>query len=277
MSLSSLHDKVVIVTGAAGGIGSAVARRLSQDGARVVAVDLNGAAAQRLVGDLPTDAIAVSADVASADDVDRYMTAALEGFGRVDGVHLNAAYAGKLVPLVDSEPDDFDKVISINVRGVYLGLRAAVRQLASQADGGAVVVTSSTAGIAASQLWGPYVASKHAIIGLARTAALEAARDGIRINVICPGFTDTDMVRATENVADPRDTRAARAMLENRVPMGRYAEPDEMAACVAWLLSDEASYITGATVAIDGGASAGSGYVPRQTDPCGPPSTGLAG
>jgi NAD(P)-dependent dehydrogenase (short-subunit alcohol dehydrogenase family) len=260
MSLDSLRNKVAVVTGAAGGIGSAVARRLSQEGARVVAVDLDAAAAERIAAGLPTNAIGVGADVASSEDVDRYMSAALERFGRIDGVHLNAAYPGKLVPLVDSETADFDKVMATNVRGVYLGLRAAVRQLAGQADGGAVVVTSSTAGLAGAPLWGPYVASKHAVIGLVRSAALEAARDRIRINAVCPGLTDTDMARSTEDVADPNDRSAARAICEHRVPIGRYAEPYEMAASVAWLLSDEASYITGATLAIDGGLTAG-GYV----------------
>jgi NAD(P)-dependent dehydrogenase (short-subunit alcohol dehydrogenase family) len=261
MSLESLRGKVAIVTGAAGGIGSAVARRLSQEGTRVVAVDLDTAAAQGVVATLPTAAIAVGADVASADGVDRYMSAALKRFGRIDGVHLNAAYAGKRVALVDSEIEGFDKVMAVNVRGVYLGLRAAMRQLTFQAEGGAVVVTSSGAGLAGAQLFGPYAASKHAVIGLVRTAALEAARDAIRINVICPGFTDTEMIRQTEDMVDGKDRSRARAVLENGVPIGRYAEPDEMAACVAWLLSDEASYVTGATLAIDGGQTAGD-YTP---------------
>jgi NAD(P)-dependent dehydrogenase (short-subunit alcohol dehydrogenase family) len=256
-----LDDKVVIVTGAAGGIGSAVALRLSREGARVVAVDLDVAAVQRLAAVLPTEAIGVGADVSSADDVDRYTHAAVDRFGRIDGVHLNAAYAGRIVPFADSDIEDFDKVMAVNVRGVYLGLRAAMRQFARQGDGGAVVVTSSVAGLAGAQLWGPYVASKHAVIGLVRAAALETARDGVRINVVCPGFTDTDMVRPTEDAADRDDRSAARARLENGVPIGRYAQPKEMAACVAWLLSDEASYVTGATLAIDGGQSAGS-YVP---------------
>jgi NAD(P)-dependent dehydrogenase (short-subunit alcohol dehydrogenase family) len=261
MSLDTLRSKVVIVTGAAGGIGSAVAARLSRAGARVVAVDLDAAAAERVASGLPADAIGVGADVASADDVERYMSAALVRFGRIDGVHLNAAYPGRLVPLVKSEIADFDKVMAVNVRGVYLGLRAAMRQLALQGDGGAVVVTSSVAGLAGAQQWGPYVASKHAVVGLVRAAALEAARDGVRINVICPGFVDTDMVRSTESLADADDRAAARAKLENGVPLGRYAQSHEMAACVAWLLGDEASYVTGAALTVDGGITAG-GYVP---------------
>lgn len=261
MSLNRLRDKVVVITGAAGGIGSAVAHRLSEEGARIVAVDLDAAAAGRLADSLPTDAISVGADVASCDDVDRYMASAVDRFGRIDLVHLNAAYAGKLVPLVESETEEFDKVMAVNVRGVYLGLRAALRQLILQGGGGGIVVTSSGAGLAGAQLWGPYVASKHAIHGLARSAALEVARERIRVNVICPGFTDTNMVRTTERMVDESDLASARASLENGVPLGRYAEPHEMASAVAWLFSDESAYITGAVLPIDGGQSAGIGYV----------------
>ncbi|HEX7291319.1 MAG TPA: SDR family oxidoreductase [Conexibacter sp.] len=261
MSLECLRENVVIVTGAAGGIGGAVARRLSQEGAHVVAADLDAAAAGRLAAQLPTAAVGVGADVSTPEGVEGYMNAALERFGRIDGVHLNAAYAGKLVPLAESDVAELDKVMAVNVRGVYLGLRAALRQLAGQAGGGSIVVTSSAGGLAGAQLWGPYVASKHAVIGLVRSAALEAARDGIRVNAVCPGLTDTAMVRRTEQAAGSEDLSAGRAALEQRVPAGRYAHPHEIAACVAWLLSDEASYVTGATLAIDGGITAGS-YVP---------------
>jgi NAD(P)-dependent dehydrogenase (short-subunit alcohol dehydrogenase family) len=264
MPLESLRSRVVIITGAAGGIGSATARRLSEEGARVVAVDLDAAAARRLAANLPSEAIGVGADVASAEDVEGYMRAALERFGRVDGALLNAAYAGKLVPLADSEIDDYDKVMAINVRGVYLGLRQMLRQLDRQGDGGAIVVTSSGGGLSGGQLWGPYCASKHAVIGLVRSAALEVARDGIRVNAICPGYTDTDMLRVTEDATNPESRTAARAVLENAVPMGRYAKASEMAASVAWLLSDEASYVSGVTLAIDGAGTAG-GYKPPES------------
>jgi NAD(P)-dependent dehydrogenase (short-subunit alcohol dehydrogenase family) len=164
--------------------------------------------------------------------------------------------------LVDSDENDFDHVIAVNVRGVYLGLRAALRQFREQGSPGSVVVTSSGLGIRGGQLWGPYSASKHAVLGLTRTAALEAARDGVRINAVCPGFTDTAMVVPTEEVVGHGDRSAARRLLENSVPLGRYADPMETAALVAWLLSEESSYSTGGYFTIDGGVdAAAAGFV----------------
>lgn len=263
MPLEGLRDKVAIVTGAAGGIGSAVARRLSQEGARVVAVDLDGPAVERTIEGLAGEAIGVGADVSSANGVDRYTAAAVERFGRIDAVHLNAGYPGKLVPFAETEIEDFDKVIAVNVRGVYLGLRAAIRQMASQGDGGSIVVTSSGLGVAGGQLWGPYSASKHAVLGLMRSAALDHARQGIRINALCPGLIDTQMIRPTEATVGGGDSAAGRHALEASVPFGRYGRPDEMAAMVAWLLSDESSYATGGAFAVDGAVTASAaGFVP---------------
>ena len=140
MGLKGLADKTAIVTGAAGGIGSAVALRLSEEGARVVVVDLDDAAAERVAQELPGDAISVGADVRDERAVESYMAAAVSRFGTVDAVHLNAGYAGRLLPLVDSDEADFDRVIAVNVRGVYLGLRAALRQFRMQGGPGSIVV-----------------------------------------------------------------------------------------------------------------------------------------
>jgi NAD(P)-dependent dehydrogenase (short-subunit alcohol dehydrogenase family) len=263
MPLEGLRDKVAIVTGAAGGIGSAVVRRLSQEGARVVAVDLDAAAIERTIEGLAGEALAVGADVSSAGDVDRYTAAAVERFGRIDAVHLNAGYPGKLVPFAESEIEDFDNVIAVNVRGVYLGLRAAIRQMTAQRDGGSIVVTSSGLGVAGGQMWGPYSASKHAVLGLMRSAALDHARQGIRINALLPGFVDTQMIRPTEATVGAGDSAAGRNALEAIVPVGRYGRPDEMAAMVAWLLSDESSYASGGAFAVDGAVTASAaGFAP---------------
>jgi NAD(P)-dependent dehydrogenase (short-subunit alcohol dehydrogenase family) len=263
MPLEGLRDKVAIITGAAGGIGSAVVTRLSQEGARVVAVDLDAAAVERTIEGLASEAIAVVADVSGADDVDRYTAAAVERFGRIDAVHLNAGYPGKLVPFAESEIEDFDKVIAVNVRGVYLGLRAAIRQMTAQGGGGSIVVTSSGLGVAGGQLWGPYSASKHAVLGLMRSAALDHARQGIRVNALCPGLVDTQMIRPTEATVGGGDGAAGRHALEAIVPVGRYGRPDEMAAMVAWLLSDESSYASGGAFAVDGAVTASAaGFAP---------------
>jgi NAD(P)-dependent dehydrogenase (short-subunit alcohol dehydrogenase family) len=263
MPLEGLKDKVAIITGAAGGIGSAVARRLSQEGAKVVVVDLDSDAARSTAESLPGKAIGVGADVSSEPDVDAYMKAAIDTFGAIDVVHLNAGYPGKLVPFADSEVDDFDKVVAVNLRGVYLGLRAAIRHMIEQARGGAIVVTSSGLGLAGGQMWGPYAASKHAVLGLVRSAALDHARQGIRINALCPGLVDTEMIRPTETTVGGGDSGIGRHALQASVPAGRYARPDEMAATVAWLLSDESSYASGGAFAIDGGVTASAaGFAP---------------
>jgi NAD(P)-dependent dehydrogenase (short-subunit alcohol dehydrogenase family) len=263
VALEGLQDKVAVVTGAAGGIGSAVALRLSQEGARIALVDVDGDAADRTAAALPGEALAVAADVSTEPGVDAYMNAAIQRFGRIDAVHLNAGYAGRLVPLVDSDAEDFDRVMAVNVRGIYLGLRTAIRRMLEQDSGGSIVVTSSGLGLRGGQLWGPYAASKHAVLGLMRSASLEHARDGIRVNAVCPGFVDTAMVRPTEDMVDGDDRSAARAALENLVPLGRYARPAELAGLVAWLLSSESSYTTGGYYTADGGVdAAAAGYVP---------------
>jgi NAD(P)-dependent dehydrogenase (short-subunit alcohol dehydrogenase family) len=258
MALKGLDGKVAIVTGGAGGIGSAVGARLSEEGSEVVLVDLDESKARAAADALPGKAIGVGADVTTEAGVDAYTAAALDRFGRVDAVHLNAGYPGKLTPLVDSETDDFDRVMSVNVRGVYLGLKTAIRQFQRQGSAGSIVVTTSGLGVRGGQLWGPYSASKHAVLGLVRSASLENARAGIRINAVGPGFTDTSMVRPTETVVGAGDGSAGRSALESLVPMGRYGRPEELAAIVAWALSDEASYSTGAVFLADGGIDASS-------------------
>ena len=147
MSLSGIAGKIAGVTGAASGIGEATARRLSEEGASVVAVDWTADAVEAVAGSLPGQAVAVSADVSLEEDVERYMQAAIERFGRVDLLHLNAGIAGTFAPFDEIEVEDFDRVIAVNLRSVFLGLRAALRQLRAQGDGGAIVTTSSLAGL----------------------------------------------------------------------------------------------------------------------------------
>lgn len=265
MPLAGLQDKVAIVTGAAGGIGSAVAKRLSEEGAKVVLVDLDAEAAQRTADSLPGAAVGVGADVTNAEDVEAYTARAVDEFGSVDAVHLNAGYPGKVVPVVDCEIDDFDRIIAVNVRGVYLGLRAAIRRMRDAGTSGSIVATASGLGLRGAQNLGAYSASKHAVLGLVRSAALDHARQGIRINALCPGFVDTSMMRPTETLFGAGDGGVGRAALESIVPMGRYARPEEMAAMVAWLFSDESSYATGGTFAVDAGVTASvGGYFPPE-------------
>jgi NAD(P)-dependent dehydrogenase (short-subunit alcohol dehydrogenase family) len=262
MPLEGLQDKVAVVTGAGGDIGAGVALRLSQEGMKVVLVDLDREAAERAAHALPGASLVVGADVSDERDVDAYTAAAVERFGRLDAAHLNAGYAGALMPVIDSDPADFDQIIAVNVRGVYLGLRAAMRRFREQGGGGTIAVTSSGLGVRGGQMLAPYSASKHAVLGLMRSAALEGARDGVRVNAICPGVIDTAMMRRTEDAFGAGDRAAARAVLENTIPVGRYGRPAETAACVAWLLSDESSYCTGGYFTVDGGVdAAAAGYM----------------
>ncbi len=260
MSLAGLDRKVAIVTGAAGGIGTAVARRLSEEGAALVLADLDGAALDALASSLAGPAIAVAGDVASPDGVERIVAEARDAFGSVDLAHLNAGYRGTLAPVSDIEPRDFGEVMRVNATGVLLGLRAIAQQLIAQGRGGSIVVTSSGLGQRGGQRFGAYAASKHAVLGLMRSAALDLAEHGIRVNAVCPGYTATSMMQRThaDFGADP-----AAEVLAGTVPLGRYAAPSEQAAAVAWLLSEEASYVTGAALDVDGGVLAAAGGYSR--------------
>jgi NAD(P)-dependent dehydrogenase (short-subunit alcohol dehydrogenase family) len=200
--------------------------------------------------------MALTADISSAEDVERYSAAALERFGRIDLAMLNAGVSPRISTIADADIDDFDRVIAINLRGNYLTLRAAIRAISAHGDGGAIVSTASMLALQGGPLYAPYVATKHAVLGLVRSAALELGRTGIRVNALCPGYVDTAMTRAVEELQG--DAAAARAVMQNFNAFGRYGEPDEMAAMAAWLLSDEASYCSGGAFSVDAAITAGS-------------------
>jgi NAD(P)-dependent dehydrogenase (short-subunit alcohol dehydrogenase family) len=260
MAYAGLRGKVAIVTGGGSGIGAAASRRLVEEGMRVVVVDWDGAAAERLAADLGKDVIAVASDVSSEEDVARFVGVTVERFGRIDAAVLNAGIGGDMGPLATSTTENFDRVFAINVRGCYLSLRAVLRTMLDQGAGGAIVVTASALSLMGGPMYATYTATKHALLGLARSVALEVARDGIRVNAVCPGYIDTHLMRLAEDaIGDERE--AARSMMEAGIPIPRYGRPEEIAAMAAWLLSDDASYSTGGHYSVDGGITVGPSAV----------------
>jgi 3alpha(or 20beta)-hydroxysteroid dehydrogenase len=260
MALRGLAGKAAVVTGGAGGIGRATARRLATEGCQVAIVDLDADAVAEAVAEVTAvstggPATGATADVSTEDGAEAAVGAAVTAFGRLDLYHNNAGIEGPVTPLVDYTVADFDRVIAVNVRGVFLGLRAALRQMIAQGGGGSIVNMSSLAGFRGSSGMVAYTTSKHAVVGLTRSGALEGAPHGIRVNSVHPGVIDTRMLRSLEAGYRPDDPAAMRQAMVNMVPLGRCGTPDDVASLVVWLLSDEAEYVTGSLHAVDGGVS----------------------
>ncbi len=255
--------KIAVVTGAANGIGRATAIAFARAGAKLVLVDRDTAAGEATAGVIRQaggEAKFVAADVTRSSDVQAYVKASLEAHGRIDCFFNNAGIEGKVMPTAEYDEAMFDAVIGVNVKGVFLGLRHVLPAMLRQKSG-AVVNTASVAGLVATPGMPAYVASKHAVIGLTKAAAGEVARQGVRVNAVCPGPVDTRMIHSLEAQLDPANPAAVNERYQAAIPSGRYTRPDEIANVVLFLCSDLAVNITGAQWVVDGGRTAVGGAV----------------
>lgn len=246
-------DKTVLITGASGGIGQALADRFASEGARLVLVDHPRSPLRDFARRFGDRVLALDADVTNEADADAAMAKAMAWAPRIDVAVLNAGVEGKIAYMEDQNASDFDHVMAVNVRGVFLWMARLLKIMKAQ-GGGAITATSSIAGLRGAQRLSPYVASKHAVIGLVKCAALEGASAGVRVNAVSPGPIETRMIAAiNEGIGD---AAAVRARTIANIPLQRYGEPSEVAALVAFLSSAEAGFISGVCYSIDGGTSA---------------------
>jgi len=253
-----LEGKVALLTGAAGGIGRATAARFAEEGALLVVCDVEGAGLAEIRTDVEKaggEVMTLTADVTRAVDWERTVAAVCARFGGLDILFNNAGIEGVVKPIEDYPEDIFDRVLAVNVRGVFLGMKYAVPALRAR-GGGVIVNTSSVAGLVGNPLVCAYIASKHAVLGLTKSAGIAYGSEGIRVNAVCPSPIETRMMRSLEAGFDPDDAAGVKSEMESLIPVGRYGTPEEVAALVAFLCSDEARFINGAIYTIDGGMTA---------------------
>lgn len=253
--MQRLKDKVAIITGGANGIGLATAKLFLQEGAKVMIVDNDRSALGMLAGEMHADNVHfVQADVSHRADVERYVKATLSAFGGIDIFFNNAGTEGAVSPIATYPEAEFDRIMAVNVKGVWLGCQYVIPEMR---DGGSVIITSSVAGLKGFAGLGAYVASKHAEVGIMRVAALENADRKIRVNSIHPGPVETQMMRHIEQQLSAEAPEQAKDGFVAQIPFARYALAEEIADLALFLSCDESKYITGNTHVIDGGMIVG--------------------
>tara|TARA_B100000963_G_scaffold323098_1_gene307651 strand:+ start:3409 stop:4170 length:762 start_codon:yes stop_codon:yes gene_type:complete len=251
-----LEEKVAIITGGAGGIGAAAAERFLQEGAYVLLVDLDEDALAETCTRLGSNRVSyLVGDVTQAADNQAMVDTATQRYGGLDVFLANAGIEGNVASLLDYPEQRFDELMAINVKGPFLGLRAAIPAMRRR-GGGSVIITSSIAGLTGAPRLAPYATSKHAVIGLMRSAAKEFAPEGIRVNTVNPSPVNTRMMRSIEQGLSPDEPEQAVQVLTAGIPMQRYAEPQDIANLMLFLASDESAFITGSVYSADGGSAA---------------------
>ncbi len=251
--MERLKDKVAVITGGAGGIGRAAGKLFAAEGASVLLVDLDEGALKQAVADCESNRVSyLVGDVTRAADNQAMIDTATERYGGVDVLLANAGIEGDVKPIVEYDEARFDQVMSVNVKGVFLGLKSAFPAMQAR-GGGSIVITSSVAGVGGAAGVSAYVTSKHAVIGLMRTAAKEGAAMNIRVNTVNPSPVETRMMRSLEEGMLPGSAEAAKAAMAASIPLGRYGSPEEIAKVMLFLASDDSAWVTGSVYMADGG------------------------
>lgn len=250
--MASFEDTTAVVTGAGSGIGRTTAVEFADRGADVVVADVDvegGEGTVSRIEDTGGDAVFVETDVTDPDEAEAMVDSAVEEYGRLDYAFNNAGIGGEQADVAEYPPEQWRAVIDVNLVGVFNCMRAEIRRMTRQDAGGAVVNNASVLGKVGFETSSGYVAAKHGVLGLTKTAALENAEAGVRVNAVCPGFIETPLLEAGGITTDPE----IRADIEGRHAMNRLGTPEEVAGAVLWLCSDEASFVTGESLDIEGG------------------------
>ena len=252
--MAMFDGKCTLVTGAGAGIGRATALKFAAEGARVVVSDIHVSEGEETVSMIHKaggTAMFQRADVSNANDVAALVAGAVDQYGRLDCAVNNAGIEGTIAPFIDQTDANYDTIMRVNAKGTFLCMQAEIRHML-KSGGGSIVNLSSIAGLIGFPGLSPYVASKHAVIGMTKNAALEYGKSGIRVNAVCPGGIDTRMLDSLADQATAGD-QSSRQMMDPLHPMGRIGTPDEVANLIVWLSSPEASFMLGAIVPVDGG------------------------
>ena len=253
-----MQEKVAIITGAGGGIGKACAKILNEKGFKIVLVDISSDGLKETVTDLKLNnenSLVFKADLRFEENIKFYVDKTIEKFGRIDVFVNNAGVEGKVAPIIETEKEDLNFVLDVNVKGVYFGMKHVIPIMMNQKSG-SIINVASVAGFIGSPGLAPYIASKHAVLGINKTAALECAPYNIRVNAVCPGPVDNNMMKSIEEKAAPGNGEAVKSEFIKNIPLGRYATNEEVANLIYFLSSDESVYITGQAYRIDGGMGA---------------------